>query len=360
MDRPLVTIVTPSLNQGRFLRAAIESVLSQDYPRIEYLIQDGGSTDETRAVAAEYSSRLTFVSEPDRGQSHAINKGFARGRGEVLAWINADDLLLPGAVSAAVEALAEHPEAAAVYGDGIRIDEAGLEIGRFPFTEPFNLWKLVHLYDYVLQQTLYIRRSEFEAAGRLDESLHYALDWDLLIRLGLRRPLRWIPKMMGAIREHAAAKSFRGGRARVAEIVRVLRRHSGKRWPPGAALAALETWRGPFPMHVVTGRWIEWLRREAQGLYRNGWAAPRMCYMVPPGDGPIQVKGAAPAPLTLAVYSNGRLAVRRPGGAGCFEFTIDEPGLARLEFRASRSFRPASNEQDGRRLAWVVRAIGRD
>jgi len=359
MDRPLVTIVTPSLNQGRFLRATIESVLAQDYPRIEYLIMDGGSADETAAVAAEYASRLEFVSEPDRGQSHAVNKGFARGRGEVLAWINADDLLLPGAVSAAVEGLAGHPEAGAVYGDGVRIDEAGREIGRFPYTEPFNLWKLVHLYDYVLQQTLYMRRGAFEEAGGLDESLHYAMDWDLLIRLGLRRPLAFIPKKMGAIREHPAAKSFRGGRARLAEIVRVLRRHSGRRWPPGALLAALETRRWPFPVNVFTGRWIERLRRESQGLYRDGWAAPRMRYLVPPGEGPVRVKGAAPQPLTISVRCSGRPAGRWEVETGCFEFTVEEPGLAALEFRASSAVRPSSNGY-GRRLAWVVRAIGRD
>ncbi len=90
-----VTIVTPSLNQGEFIRAAIESVLSQDYPRIEYVVMDGGSTDQTSAVVSEYASRLTWISEKDRGQAHAINKGFARAKGEIVTWLNSDDLLLP-------------------------------------------------------------------------------------------------------------------------------------------------------------------------------------------------------------------------------------------------------------------------
>src|SRR5579872_2956802 len=114
---PLVTIVTPSYNQGRFIRATIESVLTQDYPNIEYIIMDGASTDETADVVRPYLDRLTFVSEPDRGQSHAINKGFARARGEIVAWLNSDDLFLPGAVRRAVEAFRAAPQSGVVYGE---------------------------------------------------------------------------------------------------------------------------------------------------------------------------------------------------------------------------------------------------
>ena len=101
---PVVTVVTPSYNQGGFIRATIESVLSQDYPRVEHIVMDGGSTDQTAAIAGEYASRLTWISEKDRGQAHAINKGFARAAGEIVAWLNSDDILLPGAVTRAVRA----------------------------------------------------------------------------------------------------------------------------------------------------------------------------------------------------------------------------------------------------------------
>src|ERR1044072_3241688 len=148
MQEPLITVVTPSYNQGRFIRATIESVLSQDYPNIEYIVMDGGSSDETAAVARYYAGRLTFISEKDRGQSHAINKGFRMARGSVLAWLNSDDLFLPGAVRAAVDALIADPSAGAVYGEGWLIDESGQRTSRFRYTEPFNLWKLVHLSDY--------------------------------------------------------------------------------------------------------------------------------------------------------------------------------------------------------------------
>src|SRR6185436_4307781 len=121
MSRPLVTIITPSYNQGSFIRATIESVLSQGYPELEYIIMDGGSTDETASIAREYASRLTFISEKDKGQSHGINKGFQIARGSVVAWLNSDDLYLPGSIRTAVEALDNSPTAGAVYGEGYLI-----------------------------------------------------------------------------------------------------------------------------------------------------------------------------------------------------------------------------------------------
>src|SRR5260370_6004561 len=120
---PLVTIVTPSYNQGRFIRATIESVLSQDHPAIEYIIMDGGSTDNPAAVVKEYSSRVKWISERDRGQSDAINKGFRAAKGEIVSWLNSDDFILPGAVSLAVRAFEGRPQAMGVYGEGYLIDE---------------------------------------------------------------------------------------------------------------------------------------------------------------------------------------------------------------------------------------------
>src|SRR5579862_2145504 len=134
MSNPLVTIVTPSFNQGPFIRATIESVLSQNYEPIEYIIMDGGSTDETPSVVKDYSSRLTWISERDRGQSHAINKGFQRANGSIVSWINSDDWILPGAVASAVAGFAAHPSAGAVYGEGYLLDRAGqiTDVSRAP------------------------------------------------------------------------------------------------------------------------------------------------------------------------------------------------------------------------------------
>ncbi|MCP5120419.1 MAG: glycosyltransferase, partial [bacterium] len=355
---PLVTVVTPSLNQGRFLRATIESVLRQDHGGVEYLIMDGGSTDETAAIAAEYSSRLGFVSEPDRGQADAINKGFRRARGEIVAWLNSDDLLLDGAVTTATRALDEHPEAAAVYGEGDRLAEDGHALGRFPFTEPFNLWKLVHVVDYVLQQSLFMRKAALEEVGYLDERLHYTLDWDLLIRLGQRYSIQYVPKPMGAIREHAEAKSFAGGRERIREIAAMLRKHTGMRYPPGLLLYALEPWRRRWWAAPVAGRWADRIRREAQGLYSDGWAGPRLRYMLREGDGEVSISGVSPVAQRLSVAVNGAPAIPFEVEAGAFELRVPATGVARLEIRASRHVMPASDELGPRRrLSYVLKRI---
>ncbi len=358
MDAQKVTIVTPSYNQGHYIRATIESVLSQDYPDIEYLIMDGGSTDATSSIAASYSSLLTFVSEPDRGQSHAINKGFRRARGTIVAWLNSDDILLPGAVTKAVAALHAHPEAAAVYGEGYRIDHNGRRLGRFSHTEPFNLWKLIFLYDYVLQQSLFLRREAVAGAGYLDESLHYTMDWDLLIRLGKLRPLLYVPEFLGAIREYPEAKSFSGGDKRIHEIRNMLRRHTGSRFPPGYLLYALETWRNWWNA-PVTGRIIDRLRAHSQGLYRDGWAAPRLRYMIPPGAGPVEIRGLSPLPQSLTLHSNGASVGRFDVGRGPFQLTSELAGLVNLEIVASSGLRPSSESLNRRTVSWIVRSIGR-
>ncbi len=132
MPLPLVSIVTPSLNQGQFIRETIETILSQDYDNLEYLVMDGGSTDETLEILRSYGTRLQWVSEPDAGQSQAVNKGWRRARGEILGWVNADDLLSPGAVRRAVEALAADSALGGVYGDCTYIDGSGRRLRTLP------------------------------------------------------------------------------------------------------------------------------------------------------------------------------------------------------------------------------------
>lgn len=257
MPRPLVTVVTPSLNQGGFIRATIESVLSQDYDRLEYLVVDGGSTDQTANVVSDYSSRLTFVTESDRGQSHAINKGFRRTRGEYVAWLNSDDVFLPGAVRRAVAGLEQHRHLGAVYGEGYLMDRAGKLTGRFPHTRPFDFPRLVYLSDYILQQTVFFRRSVFDQIGYLDEDLHYVMDWDILIRVAKRFALGYLPEYMACLREYPEAKSFAGGAPRIAEIRRIMIRHTGLRFAPGYVNYGLEAYK---PL------WCNWIEAHAPRL----------------------------------------------------------------------------------------------
>ncbi len=281
MPDPIVTVVTPSYNQGNFIRATIESVLSQDYPNVEYIIMDGGSTDETASVVRDYASRLTFISEKDRGQSHAINKGFRMARGSILAWLNSDDVYLPGAIRNGVEGFSRDPAPGAVYGEGYLMDRDGKITCRFPHTIPANLWRLTHVSDYILQQSVYFRKDILDEVGYLDEDLHYAMDWEILIRIGKRHPLGYIPEYMGCLREYAEAKSSSGGARRVREI----RGHAATPYRQISASRIYSLWLGyPSRDLSVSGsgeqRYYGPFRESWQSLVKFG-AGLTICYMDP-------------------------------------------------------------------------------
>jgi glycosyltransferase involved in cell wall biosynthesis len=228
---PLVSIVTPSLNQGRFIEATIRSVEAQDYSRVEHLVIDGGSRDETLGVLARHAG-LRWVSGPDGGQTQAINRGFRMTSGEILSWLNADDILLPGALSAVVAAFQAAPGAMMIYGDGLLIDEHGRPLEPFRFTEPFNWRRLVEVHDYILQPTAFVRRQALEAVGYLDESLTWSMDWDLWIRIGERFPVHYLPLPLAQARVHADTKTSRAGLSKLLEMHRIVRAHSRRRIPP--------------------------------------------------------------------------------------------------------------------------------
>jgi len=240
--RPLVSIVTPSFNQGRFIRETIESVLSQGYPNIEYLVMDGGSTDSTVKILQEYGDRLSWVSEPDRGQADAINKGWRRARGAVLAYLNSDDTYLPDAVERAVACLEEHPEAAAVYGEGYHVEESGTILERYP-TEPFSMARLEET-CFICQPTAFLRREIVERVGYLDESLQYCMDYDFWIRIARVARFVHTPHHLANTRLHPDTKTL-GQPARAhAEILRMIRRHFG-RVPPSWIYAYAHAVLGP-------------------------------------------------------------------------------------------------------------------
>lgn len=226
MEGPLVSIVTPSLNQGRFIEEAIESVRAQDYRPIEHVVVDAGSTDGTVDVLRRYDDDLRWVSEPDRGQSHALNKGFALARGEILAWINADDFYLPGAVAEAVAAITE-TGAGLVYADVLRVDEQGDRRRRIP-SQPWDLWHHVNDRNRIWQPAAFFTREALEAVGGLDERYHLAMDYDLWLRIGERFPVRRVDAVWAAEREHPASKTMRNQRGFYAEDRRISRAHGGR------------------------------------------------------------------------------------------------------------------------------------
>jgi carbamoyltransferase len=208
-DPPSISIVTPSYEQGPFLEGTLRSVLDQRYPRLEYVVQDGGSTDESTAVLERYRARLTHAeSRRDRGQAHAINLGFARTSGEIMAYLNSDDQFLPGTLAYVADFFQRHPEVDVVYGHRIIIDEQGAEVGRWVL--PPHDDQVLHWVDFVPQETLFWRRNIWDrTGGAIDESFQFAMDWDLVLRFHAAgaRMVR-LPRFLGAFRVHGLSKTM--------------------------------------------------------------------------------------------------------------------------------------------------------
>jgi len=206
---PVISMVTPSCNQARFIERTVKSVLEQDYPRLEYLIQDCGSEDGTRKILEKYGSKLTHVEScEDTGQANAINLGFAHSTGEIMAWINSDDMLLPGTLSYVAEFFIKHPDVDLVYGHRIVIDEDDYEIGRWvlpPHDKYSYLWM-----DYVPQETVFWRRRLWkQTGGYIDEDYQFCIDWELLLRFQKAgAKIVRLPRFLGAFRIHDKQKSL--------------------------------------------------------------------------------------------------------------------------------------------------------
>ena len=185
-DYPLVTVVTPSYNQGQFLESTLRSVLEQNYPNLEYIVIDGGSTDNSVEILRVYSDRLAYwVSEKDKGQSHAINKGLARATGEFIGWLNSDDVLMPGAIYQVVSAFQKNPEVDAVYGRLGRIDDRNQNIPTPALPKDNVIFNNLYALDecVVNQAGCFWRRNMMDIVGLLNENLHYSMDYDYWMRM---------------------------------------------------------------------------------------------------------------------------------------------------------------------------------
>jgi glycosyltransferase involved in cell wall biosynthesis len=255
MNWPKISIITPSFNQARFLERTMLSVLNQNYPNLEYIVIDGGSTDGSVEILKKYESRMAYwVSEKDRGQSHALNKGFERATGEIIGWLNSDDLYCPGALRHVGEWFASHPQDDVHYG-GLYLVDAEDRLTDAHWAVPPDVRYTYFVGMDVHQQSLFWRRELMGRAGKIDESFHFCMDFDFVVRLMLHGRVSRTKRYLGMFREHEAAKT--------STILDVCRRENQ---------VVFERYRDFFPTEV-SPRWIKsWLALRRTTIVL--WDAP--------------------------------------------------------------------------------------
>jgi glycosyltransferase involved in cell wall biosynthesis len=389
---PLVSIVTPSYNQARFLRRTIDTVLAQDYPRIEYVVIDGGSTDGSVELLRSYDDRVRWLCEPDRGQSDAINKGFALTGGAIRAYLNSDDVLWPGAVRSVVEHFARHPDWDLVYGNAYHIDADDGIIDRYP-TARYDLGRLLQN-CFICQPATFWRARIADRVGPFDAHLHYAMDLDYWLRIdraGGR--LVHVPEVLACSRVHPATKTLSARTQVYREILQVCRQHAGQ----AGFSQYFAYWH--HRCHEAPHGWLRWLRMLPRPEYwlallhsrwhrhhgrlghtagdllaalgrrmlrrrrvapvpstpwPDGWLPPR-CAIAPAGD-TLFLVGSAPKNMVLTIAVGRTTLLRQPLRAHRMErIKVELPPMEmplRLEF--SDSAVDAAGRQMAFRLAPVA------
>ena len=388
---PLVSIVTPSFNQARFLRRTIDSVLGQDYPHIEYVVIDGGSTDGSVDVLRGYGDRCRWVSEPDDGQSDAINKGFARCCGTIRGYLNSDDVLWPGAVRTAVEHFRRHPSWDLLYGNAYHIDAGDHILERYP-TARYDLGRLLQN-CFICQPAAFWRSGIAERVGPFDAAMHYAMDLDYWLRIdraGGR--IVHVPEVLACSRVHPATKTQSAREPVYREILQTCMRHAGQ----AGFSQYLAYWH--HRCHEAPHGWPRWLRRLPQPewwlallharwhrhhgrilplatdlisalgrrLSRNrrtkcehtepwpdGWLPPQ-CTIERPTGAVLRLVGTAPKDLVLTVTGDGAILATRSLRAHCEEvIELALPAACRV---LRLMFSGYAVDAVGRRLAFRLAA----
>lgn len=203
---PKISIVTPSFNQARFLEQTIRSVIEQDYPNLEYIVIDGGSSDNSVEIIRKYEQHLaSWVSERDSGQADAIAKGFGMATGDILCWLNSDDVLYPGALQAVADCFAADAECGCVYGRAMYTTEDGAEVCEYP-TGEFDFERLA-VFNFICQPATFFRRSVYEAVGGVDRTLRFSMDYDLWIRMARVARFCYLPELLATYRLHLDSKT---------------------------------------------------------------------------------------------------------------------------------------------------------
>jgi len=401
---PLITVVTPSFNQARFITETIESVLSQGYPRLDYVVMDGGSTDGTVDILRRYGDRLRWVSQADGGQADAVNKGVTAASGEIIGWLNSDDTYAPGALLTIGRVFRARADLDVVYGDADHVLADGVRHSPYP-TAPFNHERLAES-CFICQPAAFFRREAFEAVGGLNVALQFCMDYDLWIRMGRQRRIAYLPERLACSRLHADAKTLASRRKVFEEIIRTVKRHYGIvpfEWSYGYAdylfnRSARDLFTPKrasvlaFAASLVLGLWLNlgrpsywgkymrkaW-RQALRGLYvptahfadrwSDGWISRRYVtrLAVSVQTGCIEVRGRhqmpGRRPLHLTVFVDGVPAgehVLRARGPFTIHVPIVRAGerTVALEIVADRTFHPIyRGRRDGRALSCLIDSL---
>jgi len=340
-ELPLVSVITPSYNQGHFIRETIQSVLTQDYPNLEHIVVDGGSTDGTLPILREFAQsdpRFRFVSEPDRGQSHAINKGLALAQGEIIGWLNSDDTYQPGAIRKAVDAFRRQPGCAVVHGKCLMIDEKSKAISALHVT-PVNFRKLFEG-CFVCQPAAFIRKSVFQQMGGVDESLNFCMDYDLWIRISKQHSFCYLDEFLANARRHPGSKSVaQWSSVGIPEVLKTVEKHYGKLSKTWAAFAPYyrKNRNRPVSSPAHPASLLQAAAQRVKSMNRNADRSvpPSFTITVESADSPLQVlviKGRPflpGSPFRCDVLVNGQPVGRYAASGLAFTWEIPLDGSQR-------------------------------
>lgn len=240
-----ISVVTVSFNQGQFIRDNIESVLSQKYSNFEHIIIDGGSTDNTVSILKEYS-HLNWVSEKDKGQSDGLNKGFNKASGDIIAWINSDDMLCPNSLAKINIFFLKNPNSSVLVGNQIFIDKIG-NITQVIKAKPFTYdWLINGAKSGVMQNSTFFRRSVFEKTGYLDESFHYTMDRDLFIRIAKHYKIYTLEEDFAYFRVWESSKTYTSKIYFFKDLIKIKKKYNAPFFTRSTVWIAWQFCKEPF------------------------------------------------------------------------------------------------------------------
>ena len=256
--KPKISIITVSYNQGQFIEDNILSVINQNYPNIEHIIIDAGSTDGTLDFLKKYDKHLNWISESDKGQSDGLNKGFKKATGDIIGWFNSDDRVAPGALHKVARFFMEHPNEIAVVGDQVIIDENGYVLKTIK-SKSYSFDYLLNHAKGITQNSTFFKNEVFKKTGYLNKDIHYAMDRDLFIRIAKVKMIPYLAEPLGEFRIQKDAKTAQGSYYFAKDLIKIRKKYGGHFLSPGNRDSYYLIITEPF-------RRIGWLRKVIQKL----------------------------------------------------------------------------------------------